>query len=103
MLAIIQLSCAVCYFFILCGLAAGCFFGGRIQSREKRVCLRRAERAEKEIFDARRRLKKNERLVLCVPSEKSRDRELCYIVAHIQRRDPASRILWVQEKGARAG
>ncbi len=103
MLVVVQLLCGVLYLVVLFGLILGSVLRGRHSGEEKRVCIREAAHAEQEIFRARRRLRINERLVICLPFEQIFDRELCYIVAHMQQKDPALRVLWIKEKEARAG
>ena len=103
MLEWVQILCGVLYAVVLAGMSAGVLWREKTGGREKKVCIREASRAEKAVFQARKHLSSCERLVVCLPSEQFFNRELCYIIQHMQRRDPALKILWMEEKEARAG
>ncbi len=103
MLAIIRGLCGLFYLLMVGGMVIARFYSDQPGGAEKLVCIFRADSAEARIFRARRRLKKHERLVLCLPLEQYGNRELCYIVTCMQRRDPALRIIWMREKEPRAG
>ena len=103
MLAMIRGLCGLFYLLMAGGMVLAEVFRDRPGGVEKRLCICGAESAEARIFRARRSLSKYERLVLCLPLEQYENRELCYIVTRMQRRDPALRIIWMKEKEARAG
>jgi len=103
MLGMIQILCGFLYLIVLVGILLGGVLAGKRSGKEKRICICEPSSVEKEIFRARRRLSVNERLVLCLPIEQIFNSELHYIVMHMQQKDPALQVLWMKEKGARAG
>ena len=102
-MALIRGLCGFFYLLMMGGMVLARFFGDWRGGEEKRLFIPGAESAEARVFQARCRLQRNERLVLCLPLELYENRELCYIVASMQRREPALRIIWMKEKEARAG